>query len=372
MVHASSSERKSGLYIHYPFCRNKCPYCGFSSFTRDDWKSIYLECLLAEIEKTAVFFGKNFPIADTIYFGGGTPSLMPLYSIEEILNRLRQYDYFPTPFGKMEITMETNPDDLDLSFLKTAKSIGINRLSIGAQRFNDSLLQILGRKHKAEDVLKGFNIVRDAGFENVSVDFMLGVPGENRTSMARELDILTNLKPEHISVYMLEIKEHTPFADKDNSFFPDEDLTADLYLEAAGILTAAGYDHYEISNFALPGYKSIHNLKYWSGGQWLGLGLSSASCSGKARWVNPSDLSEYINRVVAEDFTIPPVNSETDKLKLAEEELFMGMRKTSGIDLTEFIKRNGYNPLEKIDEEINQFVEDGLLIKDEILCHFIS
>ena len=387
-VRNSSPDRNSGLYIHYPFCKSKCPYCSFHSFTRDDWISIYIEYLLAEIEKTSEFFDANFSNSDTIYFGGGTPSLMPPYYLEEILNRLRQHNYFSLPWEKMEITLEANPDNLESNFLKSIKSIGVNRLSIGAQRFNDNLLQIIGRNHRARDILSGYNKVRDAGFENVSVDFILGVPGDNRASMIDELRILLGLKPEHISVYMLEIKEHTPYAERDASFFPDDNLTADLYLETAGILTAAGYDHYEISNFALPGYKSRHNLKYWSAGQWLGLGLSAASCSGKARWVNPSNFKDYIERIVSEEFTIPPIDSETDERKLSEEEFFMGMRKATGIDLTEFALRNGYDPLEDMDEEINQYIEEGLIIKDdppghlrftlkgflvsnEILCRFI-
>jgi len=385
----STSIEKSGIYIHFPFCRSKCPYCGFCSFTSEEWKHVYYEFLLAEIEKAGGFFGSFFPEADTVYFGGGTPSLMPPFALDEILTRLRSSGYFSGRLEEMEITVEANPDDLGAEYLRSIKALGINRLSVGAQRFSRKLLEVLGRTHTADDSISGIKNARDAGFKNISVDFILGIPGESRASMKKEADVLLKLEPQHISVYMLEIKEHTPFALMNPNIFPDDNLTADLYMEIAEKLKAAGYDHYEISNFARPGFRSKHNLKYWSGGKWLGLGLSSASYSGNARWTNPQDLQGYFECVIPDDFSIPPKNELTERRKLAEEEFFMGMRKTSGIDLNFFKERWGFNPLEGNAEDVLQFIEEGLLVQDdppgtirftlrgfllsnEILCRFIS
>jgi oxygen-independent coproporphyrinogen-3 oxidase len=385
----SSGIEKSGIYIHFPFCRTKCPYCGFCSFTGEEWKHVYHEFLLAEIEKAGEFFESLFSEADTVYFGGGTPSLMPPFALDEILIRLRSSGYFSGCLEKMEITVEANPDDLGAEYLRNIKSLGINRLSVGAQRFNDKLLDKLGRIHTVDDSISGIKNARDAGFKNISVDFILGIPGESKASMKKEMDILLNLEPQHISVYMLEIKEHTPFALMNPAALPDDDLTADLYMETSDILNSAGYDHYEISNFARPGFRSKHNLKYWSGGKWLGLGLSSASHSGNARWANPEDLQGYFDLVTVDDFTIPPKNALMKRRKLAEDEFFMGMRKASGVDLNLFRQKWGFDPLEGKMDDILRFVEDGLLkmdeppgtirftlkgflLSNEILCRFIS
>jgi oxygen-independent coproporphyrinogen-3 oxidase len=385
----STGLEKSGIYIHFPFCRAKCSYCGFSSFTSDAWKHVYHEFLLAEIEKAGGFFGPLFQEADTVYFGGGTPSLLPPFALNEILTRLRSSGYFTGQLEEMEITVEANPDDLGTEYLKSIHTLGINRLSVGAQRFNRKLLEILGRTHSVNDSINGIKNAKDAGFKNISIDFILGIPGERRASMKKEMEALLKLEPQHISVYMLELKEHTPFALMNPNVFPDDNLTADLYMEVAEKLTAAGYDHYEISNFAKPGFRSKHNLKYWYGGKWLGLGLAAASYSGDARWTNPQDLQGYFDYVMADDFSIPPQNALTERRKLAEEEFFMGMRKTSGININLFKERWGFDPLEGIAEDILQFVEEGLLIMDEppgtirftlrgfllsneILCRFIS
>lgn len=380
---------KSGIYIHFPFCRARCPYCGFCSFTADQWKHVYHEFLLAETEKAAQSFPNLFPQADTVYFGGGTPSLMPPFAVNEIFSGLRSAGYFKDSPDEMEITIEANPDDLDEEYLKNLRKIGINRLSVGAQRFNDNLLESLGRMHSVEDSVNGIKNAKKADFTNISIDFILGVPGEKHASVTKEFDTLLGLDPAHISMYMLEIKEHTPFAEMNPGSFPDDNLVSDLYLEAAERLISAGYEHYEISNFARPGFRSVHNLKYWTGGKWLGLGLSAASHSGNAMWTNPEGIQEYFACVVPDDYSIPPGNALKDKRKLAEDEFFMGMRKTSGVDLNLYREKWGFDPLEGKNEEISQFIEQGLLMRDnppgnlrftikgfllsnEILCRFIS
>lgn len=389
LADTSADKNNSGIYIHYPFCKARCPYCGFKSSTAHEWTSLYLECLLAEIERAVPFFEKSFTGADTLYFGGGTPSLMHPHMLDEILASLRRFPYFSGSGEKPEITLEANPENLKEEYLKTIRSIGVNRLSIGAQRFNDDLLQNLGRGHRTEDTVSAFEYARKAGFKNISIDFIIGIPGEKGVRSVKEIKKILALKPEHISVYMLEIKEHTPFAALDPKLFPEENYTADLYLETVDLIAEAGYEQYEISNFALPSFESRHNLKYWSGGSWLGLGLSAASFNPEARWTNPGDFSEYTKWIASDDYRIPPANAEFDKRKLAEEAFFMGMRKTRGVNLEEFKSFWDYDPSEKIKDDLSSFIESGLmiindppgnikftlkgfLVSNEILCRMIS
>jgi oxygen-independent coproporphyrinogen-3 oxidase len=377
----------TGIYIHFPFCRRRCPYCSFCSFTDTSLKPLYHELLLIEAERASEYFVDLFPPVDTIYFGGGTPSLIPVFAVDEILTRIRCLFPLGIEWNELEITMEANPEDMEVDYLRALRSVGINRLSIGAQRFDDSTLKLLGREHRIKDTIDGFVNAREAGFRNISLDFIAGIQNDNVEPVRNELKIVSQYKPEHVSAYLLEIKEGTAFSRIDSEKFPDDDITAEIYLKMIDILSEYGFEQYEISNFAKKGFRSRHNLKYWSGLPWFGLGCSSASYSVNARWVNPNTVEDYRDYVTTEDYRIPPPNAEEDRKRLADEEFFMAMRKTEGLDLKKFVERWGFNPTEGRESLIETYIEEKLLIRDsdtiklthrgflisnELLSNFIS
>lgn len=313
---------KAGLYLHIPFCEKKCAYCDFYSvFKTDEMMDKYLSALTLEIKKWGGRFDR--PI-DSIYIGGGTPSLLgerikPLIDcVKENFNLEKE----------CEITAEINPN-ADESFLCTAYSAGVNRLSMGVQSGNDKKLEILGRNHTASMAENTFKRAREIGFKNISLDLMIALPESDINSLKNDIDFLCGMEPEHISSYILKVEENTAFSKSKLLNFPDDDAQAQQYLFMCGYLEQKGYRQYEISNFSKIGYESRHNLKYWNLDEYLGIGPSAHSFVGNERFYYPRDLKAFINC---------PETVFDGKGGEWEEKLMLSLRLNKGINLTEYIK----------------------------------
>ena len=277
-----------GLYIHVPFCRSKCQYCDFYSLTAKDDKLMdnYLDAVCSHIRETGAL-APGYKV-DTVYFGGGTPSFFGADGLATILTTIRRnFDVD----NNAEITVEVNPDSVSDKLLRRLWAEGFNRVSLGIQTDNDEILKKLGRPHTYAQAVTAFQRIRKAGFRNVSVDLMYGLPGQTLRDWQETLDNVLRLMPEHISCYGLKVEEGTPLYEyKDIAGLPDDDLQADMYLAAVEMLRSRGYRQYEISNFARKGLYSRHNMKYWTGGEYLGFGPSASSDFAGKRFTLARDL----------------------------------------------------------------------------------
>lgn len=277
-----------GIYLHIPFCISKCAYCDFYSFpTEETMMDLYTDRLCRDLRAWGKQFGRT---ADTLYIGGGTPSLLGGERIARLVTTAK------TAFGDAmkEITLEANPaDDLDETLRRAAAS-GVTRLSFGVQSAITEELQTLSRRHGTSDVVRSVRAARAAGIDNLSLDLMLGIPGQTAGSLLRSIDFLCEMEPEHISAYLLKIEPGTPFARELPRDMPDADQAAELYLICVEELARRGFGQYEISNFARNGRVSLHNLKYWRGEDYLGLGPSAHSLIGHKRFFFPRDLARYM------------------------------------------------------------------------------
>lgn len=296
-----------GLYIHVPFCASKCAYCDFYSRVRRDRLPDYLAVLKREIGS----YRDRGITADTLFFGGGTPSLLEPEQIAELISLCREVFALDG-----EITMEANPDTVTPARLRDFREAGVNRLSFGVQSAVDTELKLLGRKHTFAQAEEAVRAAREAGFDNLTLDLMLGIPEQTASSLQTTLERITALRPEHLSCYLLKIEENTPFFRRHmEQLCADEDETADFYLTVSHYLRKLGYRHYEISNFALPGYESRHNLKYWRCEDYLGFGPAAHSCFGGRRFYHPADLERYITGSPPEDDG--PSGSPEERIMLA-------------------------------------------------------
>lgn len=277
-----------GLYIHVPFCAGKCPYCDFYSVPpAAETVDGYLSRTLALAEE---YGGACAQAVQTVYFGGGTPSLLGAGKLTALLEGIgKHFHIAPNP----EITCEVNPGTVDGTFFRELRAGGFNRISMGLQSANEDELRLLGRRHTAGEVEKAVGAARAGGFQNLSLDLMLSLPGSSEKSLLRSIDFAAELEPEHISAYLLKIEPGTPFAAR-NLILPDDDTAAEQYLFAVGELAKRGFAQYEISNFSRPGYESRHNLCYWRYGEYLGLGPAAHSFYEGRRFCWPRDLEGYI------------------------------------------------------------------------------
>ena len=318
-----------GIYIHIPFCRSFCPYCDFYK-VRPDGKLMqkYTEAVVNTTASFSHIYGRR-PV-DTVYFGGGTPSAMPGSLIADILKAVRDnFDVAPDA----EITVECNPSSDLESFLPVVAAAGVNRVSLGLQSASDGERRALGRTSDSARVREAVSLVRAAGIENISLDVMLGVPGQDRESLLETLDFCTGLKVPHISAYMLKLEEGTVFFNRSESLnLPSEDDVCDMYELTCDTLESAGIKQYEISNFAVQGFESRHNLKYWRDEEYLGIGPAAHSFADGKRFFFPADINAFIEG--AETVDDGPGGS-------FEEKLMLGLRLTEGVsDLpAEFVKR---------------------------------
>ena len=326
--------KKLGIYIHIPFCVQKCLYCDFCSFPKYSEEGIkaYVSALCREIKR----YGERADgySADTVYFGGGTPTLLPISEFERIFTQLR--DSFSIA-PDAEITCECNPATADREYFSALRELGVNRLSIGLQSVDESELRALGRIHSYLDFVDTYNSARQVGFDNISADLMYGIPKQTIESFGATLDKLIELSPEHISVYGLKVEAETPFGRmRDRLILPDEDSECEMYMLCSNRLYGAGYEKYEISNFARHGYESRHNLKYWTGGEYIGFGVAAHSYFGDERFANSRNIDGYL---IGEN-----IESERKKISHSEqmtEYVMLRMRLSRGVELLDFVERFG-------------------------------
>lgn len=346
-----------GLYIHVPFCKSRCAYCAFYSTTDTDRIECFLDALYREIE----IYRQTFSAFDTIYIGGGTPSLLDLAQIETILEQVhRSYSILP----KAEITMEVNPADLDYKAMKALKKMGINRVSIGVQSLDDQELTLLGRRHNARQAMDAIEDASKAGFTNISIDLIYNLPGQTSGTWQDTLLEALSLAPSHLSCYELEIKPDTPMGRKykNNEFhLPAEETQRTFFMKTSEIMEKAGYIHYEVSNFASGmGMASRHNQKYWDHTPYLGLGPSAHSFKKNQRWWNHASLEDYLKTIKDKK---PPIQaSETlDIEQLRMEALFLRLRTKKGIDLERYHRRYGYDLIKEKGPVLAELTEQGLI-----------
>ena len=352
----------AGLYIHIPFCRSRCSYCDFATgLYKTELAERYVSALVDEIA-ASTYAGRHI---DTIYFGGGTPSLLTAAQLDRILSTV--YERFAVQ-PHSEVTMEMNPGTVTPDGLRAFRDLGINRASFGAQTFDDGELAKLGRSHTSAETLQTFHELRAAGFDNVSFDLIAGLPGQTLARWQENVDRALALQPEHLSFYLLEVHSGTPLAEHIRRGIqpkPDEDLAAEMYEWMLERAAAAGYEHYEISNLSKPGFSSRHNTKYWTGAPYFGFGCSAHSFDASAikpmrRWSNQRDVLRYVEAV--EQRTSPIVEQhELTDVDLRAEALFLGMRMMRGVDLREYSETFGVDPRAEHRDDLDRFREAGLL-----------
>ncbi len=355
---------RTGIYIHVPFCLSKCYYCDFCSRTRADeeTRSIYTERVCAEIRACAERLGDDRPTADTVYFGGGTPTLLSPSQLGAILTAVN--NTFGIENGA-EITAEANPKTADLERLSDMRRLGINRLSIGMQSVHDNELRALGRIHSHADFLASFEDARRAGFENISADLMYGIPEQTRESFAESIRSLISLSPEHISSYSLTVEDGTLFhRRRDSLILPDDDAVADMYALMTEMLEAGGYKKYEISNFANNGQVSRHNLKYWKRENYLGFGPAAHSFYSGVRYANSRDIDGYL-----EGSDIRELAEVISGGEAMDEYVMLGMRISEGIDISEFNRIFNSDFMESYGSTFRRFSPEYVYI-DGKSCRF--
>ena len=322
-----------GLYVHVPFCRSKCQYCDFYSLTTKDDHLIdgYLDAICDHI-KEAGALAPNYKV-DTVYFGGGTPTFFGAEGMAIIMTTIRR-NFDVTPDA--EITFEANPDSISDRLLHRLYAEGFNRVSLGIQNDNDDLLRKLGRPHTYAQAVSAFHRIRKAGFRNISVDLIYGLPGQTLHAWQETLDHVLMLNPEHISCYGLKVEEGTPLYDyKDFANLPDDDAQADMYLAAVEMLRSRGFRQYEISNFCRKGLVSRHNMKYWVGGEYLGFGPSASSDFAGKRYTLVRDLAAYITGI-REGGEVMEEVQEIPLRERAGEYLMLRLRTSGGIQAEEY------------------------------------
>ena len=367
----------AGVYIHIPFCKSRCSYCDFATDVYRDSGSVerYAAALCREIKEFSPQINANNAdnhlssdlrflresaakiVSETIYFGGGTPSLLTPHQLERILNAVHsKFEIEPNA----EITMEMNPATVTPESLKAFRSLGVNRASFGVQTFNDRDLKLLARGHDANDALNTFRMLRGAGFANISFDLIAGLPGQTMNDWQSNLGQAIELNPEHISLYLLEIHSATPLAEQVRSGRRkpiDEELAAAMYEVMLERLAAAGYEQYEISNYAKPGFESRHNTKYWTLDPVFGFGVSAHSFDGRQRYANERDTARYV--VMFESGKTAEVMRED--IDIASEFIFLGLRLERGINLADFSERFGFDLAERYGKELDDLIVNGLV-----------
>lgn len=355
------------VYVHIPFCRRKCHYCSFVSFEQLTLKNIYLDSLESEIKQDYKGEGLN-----TLYFGGGTPSVLSVGDFERLVE-LFKVD------GSTEITAEINPEGIDRNYLEGLKRAGINRLSIGSQSFNDKILAQIGRKHSAAQIEFVVKTAKQVGFDNISLDLIYGLPSQSLEDFKSDLKKALALEPQHVSLYGLKIEEGCGFFNHKPDFLPDDDIQADMYLMAVEVLKQNRFEHYEISNFALEGFNSKHNLNYWDNNSYYGFGVSAHGYVDGVRYSNQIEIDKYIQNSIKKE-----TQGKVSMKENLEEEIFLGLRKSSGLDISVINEKFGINFEEKYAGILKKYSThfektpkgyalnlDGVLVSNAILSEFI-
>ncbi len=345
-----NEKKPLGIYIHVPFCRSKCQYCDFYSVTDKGDKLMdgYLKAICAHIKESGAL-APDYKV-DTIYFGGGTPTFFGAEGMASIMTAIRKSFHVSS---RAEITFEANPDSVSYWMLRRLKSEGFNRVSLGIQCDDDEILKKLGRPHTYEHAEKAVKTIRRAGFKNLSLDLIYGLPGQTLESWQKTLSHVLTLDPEHMSCYGLKVEEGTPLYEcQDVMDLPDDDLQADMYLSAIEILRQKGYRQYEISNFAKREMASRHNLKYWQGGEYLGFGPDASSDFAGKRFSIVRSLPGYINGILSGGQVLREYQ-EIPARERAGEYIMLRLRTTMGISREEYEKKFllSFEPLEKVLEK---------------------
>ena len=353
--------KELGIYIHIPFCKSKCLYCDFNSYAnKDSCIDRYIKSVKREIERYAQE-NKNV-LVKTIYIGGGTPSYIKEKYIKELIETIKKNFEI---FSNAEITIEVNPGTVNRRKLECYYKVGINRLSIGLQSANDKLLKLIGRVHDFEDFLKTVKLANTVGFTNINADCMIGLPNQTIYDVEETINTLINLRLTHVSVYSLIVEPGTPLEKKIDSGelkIPDEEIERYMYWFAKRKLEENGYLHYEISNFARPMFRSRHNMDCWNQKEYKGFGVSASSYENRVRYTNISNIEQYIKNIEEEKFEENYIVEEKqDREAMMKEYMLLGLRKITGVSISEFRKKFGTIPAFKYNKEITKLTEEGLI-----------
>ncbi len=319
----------AGIYIHIPFCARRCIYCGFFSTLREDEATRYVDAVCLELERRRGYL-RNSPVT-TIYFGGGTPSRLTIQQMNQLIECINtNYDLA----NLEELTVECNPDDITMEYVTALRELGVNRISMGVQTFNEDLLHFIGRRHSAMQAVNAVGICNDIGINNVSIDLIYGIPGQTSEMQSYDLKMAADMDVQHISSYCLSYEKGTLLdaMRMDNRIIPvDDDVCAAMYDRMCLYLFKTGFEHYEISNFCRPGYMSRHNSCYWNGTPYLGVGAGAHSYNGKTRQWNPNDIDAYLLGMESNKpiFDLELL-SETD---IYNEMVMLSLRTSKGLDL---------------------------------------
>lgn len=354
--------KEIGIYIHIPFCKSKCYYCDFTSFAnKQELVNIYMECLLKEIQNKA---NDNYKVK-TIFIGGGTPSFIDYCYIEKIINKIKK-NY--NVDQEAEITIEVNPGTANKEKLKKYFELGINRLSIGLQTANNNLLKEIGRIHKYEDYEKTVKIAKEIGFTNINTDLIIGIPNQTIYDVEDTINKLLTLDLTHFSVYSLIIEPGTQLESmiEDGKLkLPDEEIERYMYWFAKRKLEENGYIHYEISNFAKPGYSSKHNVDCWTQKEYLGFGVAASSYMNKKRFTNTHCIEQYIKNINLNKYNENiSIEEEQDEKAEMNEYILLGLRKLKGVNLTDFKNKFSKDLLKEYEESIKKLLVEDLITID--------
>lgn len=374
-----------GIYIHIPFCKSRCIYCGFYSTTNKELKERYVDALIREIHMRKDDFARlgtslSPSSTSTVYFGGGTPSSLSVCDIERIVGALES-TFNGTP---SEVTLEMNPDDVTKDYIKAVRQMGINRISMGIQTFDDSRLQFIRRRHNASQAEKAVMTIREEGIHNVSIDLMFGFPNQTMDEWVTDIDKAIALHPTHISAYSLMYEEGTPLfrmLQKGEINQIDDETSLAMYTELINRLTANGYEHYEISNFAMPGYRSVHNSSYWHDTPYLGFGAAAHSYNKDTRSWNIPDLKKYIESI--ESGVLPSESEVIDADTHYNDLITTALRTREGLNLDDLPQKYreyalvnarksiSEHLLEATDNHI-RLTREGLFVSDMVMSELIK
>ncbi len=355
--------KELGIYVHIPFCKQKCYYCDFISYANKEEKTKeYVKCIQKEIEIESKKYSKDEYEITTIYLGGGTPSYISALYIENIINVIKlNYNVK----DNAEITIEINPGTVNEEKILIYEKIGINRVSIGLQTTNDKLLKQIGRIHTYEEFLNCYKLVSKSKIDNINVDLMLALPNQTIEDLEESLQKVIKLKPNHISLYSLILEEGTKLekmVSENIVKLPEEDMEREMYWKTKRILEKNGYNHYEISNFAKEGYKSKHNMNCWSQKEYLGFGVAAHSYVNRKRYCNINNIEEYVSNIkkgkIENNRTVCEIQNKIDEQK---EFMMLGLRKIDGIDIQEFKNKFVENPIYVFHKELEKLVNEDLV-----------
>jgi len=361
-----TAEGPAGIYVHIPFCRSKCPYCSFVSFQNVDVrvKKAYMAALSRQAREMAAHPWARARTFHSLYIGGGTPPNVDIPGLAVFIETcLGAFNFTARSVKNPEVTLEANPNTVNPEMLQRLRRAGINRLSLGVQSFSDDMLQTIGRNHSAQDGIKAAESGREAGFANISLDLMYGLPGQDIATWQNSLDRAAALEPEHLSIYELTVEQGTPFAEMKRQgklALPDEEMLLSMFERAQVFLSAQGYEQYEISNYARKGFQCIHNVNYWENGSYIGLGSGAVSCFSGVRIKNEEDPARFIDTM---DQGIQPFR-EAEMLPLSarfRETVVMGLRMISGVSIAGLQERFGITPAKYYGTILLSLIRDGLL-----------